>query len=240
MGKSRRIWQIFLLLGIFSIAMGLMEAIAVVYLREIYYPQGFNFPLNPLSLRTLSLELLREITTIIMLAMVALITGRNYLQRFSFFLYIFSIWDIFYYLGLKLLLGWPSSLLEWDILFLIPITWVGPVLAPIICSLTMIVLAVCLIILQNSGKLAGIRLSEWGQLISGALIVFYTFVNDYSRIIIRGGFLSGFWRLTNNEQFQQLIFQYVPVEYNWYLFGIGEFLALSALTLIIIRTKSVI
>ncbi len=240
MEKSRRIWQIFLLLGIFSIAMGFMEAIVVVYLRQIYYPQGFNFPLNPLSLRMLSLEMLREITTIIMLAMVALITGRNYLQRFSFFLYIFSIWDIFYYLGLKLLLGWPSSLLEWDILFLIPITWVGPVLAPIICSLTMIVLAVCLIILQNSGKLAGIRLSEWGQLISGALIVFYTFVNDYSRIIIRGGFLSGFWRLTNNEQFQQLIFQYVPVEYNWYLFGIGEFLALSALTLIIIRTKSVI
>ena len=240
MGKSRRIWQIFLLLGIFSIAMGLMEAIAVVYLREIYYPQGFNFPLNPLSLRTLSLELLREITTIIMLAMVALITGRNYLQRFSFFLYIFSIWDIFYYLGLKLLLGWPSSLLEWDILFLIPITWVGPVLAPIICSLTMIVLAVCLMILQDKRKLAKIKFSEWGLLISGALIIFYTFIKDYSRIIIMGGFLSDFWRLTDNEQFQQLISQYVPSEYSWYLFGIGEFLALSALALIIIRTKSVI
>ena len=58
-------------------------------------PQGFNFPLNPPSLRMLSFELLREIITIIMLAMVALIIGRNYLQRFSFFLYIFSIWDIF-------------------------------------------------------------------------------------------------------------------------------------------------
>jgi membrane protein implicated in regulation of membrane protease activity len=53
----------------------------------------------------------------------------------------FAIWDIFYYIFLWLLIGWPESFFTWDILFLLPVTWVGPVLAPVINSLTMIVLA---------------------------------------------------------------------------------------------------
>jgi len=157
-----KIHRTFVLLGIFGIAMGFLEAIVVVYLRQIYYPQGFDFPLNPLSSKTLSVEWLREIATIIMLVTIGVIAGKNHLQKLSYFLYSFATWDIFYYVGLKLLLNWPPSFLTWDILFLIPVAWIGPVLAPITCSLTMILLAGCIVCLQERGYTVKIKLSEWG------------------------------------------------------------------------------
>ena len=115
--KSRRI---FVLLGIFSLAMGILEAIVVVYLRAIYYPQGFEFPLSSISPQMLYVEFLREIATIIMLVTLAAIAGKNSLQKLSYFLYSFAIWDISYYVWLKRLLNWPPSFLTWDLLFLIP------------------------------------------------------------------------------------------------------------------------
>ena len=228
----------FVLLSIFGIAMGLLEAIVVVYLRQLYYPQGFDFPLSPLSPQMLSVEWLREIATIIMLVSIGIIAGKNYLQRFSYFLYSFAIWDIFYYVGLKLLLNWPPSFLTWDILFLIPVTWIGPVLAPIICSLMMILLAGSIVCLQERDYTVKIKLSEWGLILFGAFMIFCTFIWDYSRIIIQEGFLSSFWTLANNEYFQQIISQYKPTYYNWYLFAFGEILILCALTLMLRRTKS--
>jgi hypothetical protein len=51
----------------FSIAMGLLESAVVVYLREIYFPDGFNFPLNPIHGKIFTIELLRELATLIML-----------------------------------------------------------------------------------------------------------------------------------------------------------------------------
>ncbi|NLI56587.1 hypothetical protein GX420_06385, partial [bacterium] len=95
-------YKTFIVLTIFGIAMGFLEAIVVVYLREIYYPQGFEFPLNTFSSEMLSIEWIREISTIIMLITIGIITGKNFLQKLSFFLYTFAIWDIFYYVALKL------------------------------------------------------------------------------------------------------------------------------------------
>lgn len=228
----------FVLLSIFGIAMGLLEAIVVVYLRQLYYPQGFDFPLSPLTPQMLSVEWLREIATIIMLVTIGIIAGKNYLQKFSYFLYSFAIWDIFYYVGLKKLLNWPPSFFTWDILFLIPVTWIGPVLAPIICSLTMILLAGSIVCLQERGYTVKIKLSEWGLILLGAFMIFCTFIWDYSKIIIQEGLLSSFWILANNEYFQQKISQYKPTYYNWYLFAFGEILILCALTLMLRRTKS--
>ena len=133
--SSAKIRRTFVWLGIFSVAMAFLEAIVVVYLRQLYYPQGFDFPLSPLAPKTIAMEWLREIATIIMLVAVGAIAGKNPLQKFASFLYSFAVWDIFYYVGLKLILDWPSSLLTWDILFLFPVRWIGPVLAPVICSL---------------------------------------------------------------------------------------------------------
>ena len=106
---------------IFSIAMGFLEAIVVVYIREIYYPQGFQFPLKEFPQWIIVIELIREICTLLMLGTVAWISGQTFLQRFSVFIFIFGIWDIFYYIALKLFLNWPDSILTWDILFLIPL-----------------------------------------------------------------------------------------------------------------------
>jgi len=232
-----RIHRTFVLLDIFGIAMGFLEAVVVVYVRQMNYPQGFGFPLSPLSAQTLSVEWLREIATIIMLVTTGIIAGKNYLEMFSYFLYSFAIWDISYYVGLKLLLNWPPSFLTWDLLFLIPVPWIGPVLAPIICSLTMIFPARCVVCLQKRGYAVKIELSEWGLILLGALVILCTFVWDYSKIIIQGGFLSGFWTLAKTERFQQIISQYKPTCYNWCLFALGETLILCALALIFRRTK---
>ncbi len=227
----------FYLVAIYSIAMGFLEAIVVIYLRQLYYTNGFDFPIQTFPPRMLSIEWLREIVTIVMLVTIGLLAGKNPLQKFLYFLYSFGVWDIFYYIGLKLLINWPSSFLTWDILFLIPVTWIGPVLAPIICSLTMIVLAKSLVCLQEKGCTVKIRSSEWIALISGAFIIFCTFILDYTKIIAKEGFLSDFWKLAENEEFQQTISQYKPTYYNWYLFSAGELLILLSLILIVRRAK---
>ena len=124
---------------IFSIAMAFVEAAVVVYLRAIYYPEGFAFPLTPRTDTIIGVELLREFATILMLLSIAVLTGRRGWERFAYFLFCFGIWDIFYYIWLKLLLDWPSSIFEWDILFLIPLPWIGPVIAPVFLSMLMII-----------------------------------------------------------------------------------------------------
>ncbi|MBN2481771.1 MAG: hypothetical protein JXB19_08530, partial [Bacteroidales bacterium] len=125
-------------LTLFSIAMGFMESAVVVYIREISYPEGFDFPLVPMDNTLEVTEILREAATMIMLLAAGYLGGRTLSERFTWFLYCFAIWDIFYYVFLKLLLGWPASFMTWDILFLIPVAWTGPVITPVIISLTMI------------------------------------------------------------------------------------------------------
>ncbi len=93
-----------LLLAVFGIAMGLLEAIVVVYLRELYFPGGFGFPLRFLPPRMIRFETLREICTIVMLAAFAGLAARKSILRFAAFLITFGVWDICYYLFLKIML----------------------------------------------------------------------------------------------------------------------------------------
>lgn len=130
--------KIILLVSLFAIAFAFVEASVVVYLRLLYYPDGFAFPLKPGLMDTIGVELLREAATIIMLVAVGAVAGKNRWQRFAYFLIAFGVWDIFYYLWLKAVLDWPASILEWDILFLIPWPWIGPVIAPVLVSVAMI------------------------------------------------------------------------------------------------------
>jgi hypothetical protein len=127
-----------LLVSVFAIAFAFVESSVVVYLRQIFYPGGFAFPLNPGITSQIVVEVSREFATIVMLIAMGLIAGTTRWQRFSYFLIGFGVWDIFYYIWLKVILDWPASLFDWDILFLIPIPWIGPVVAPILVSLMMI------------------------------------------------------------------------------------------------------
>lgn len=227
----------FILTGLFAIAMGFLEACVVVYLRELYYPNGFDFPLQTMPGRILAVELVREICTMVMLISIAWIAGKNKLQKFAWFIYCFAVWDIFYYVGLKLFLNWPPSLMTWDLLFLIPVAWVGPVLTPVICSLTMILLAACIVIPQEKGFDVRIKLTEWGLIIGGAVIIFISFIWDHSRIIIQEGFLEEYFTLLDNPRFLQVMAQYKPENFIWPLFILGEIIILAGITLMVIRTK---
>ncbi|MDM7913877.1 MAG: hypothetical protein QUU85_01235, partial [Candidatus Eisenbacteria bacterium] len=109
---------------IYSIAMGVLEAAVVVYLRRIYYPAGFGLPLVAMDPFVLRVEIAREAATIVMIACVALLAAPQPWSRLMAFLVVFGAWDLAYYAGLKLWLGWPARLFEPDILFLIPKVWV--------------------------------------------------------------------------------------------------------------------
>jgi hypothetical protein len=218
----------FIPITIFAIAMGFLEAAVVVYARQIYYPHGFSFPLNPnIEKNILLMEWLREICTIVMLACIGILSAENFIKRLCYFLSAFGIWDIFYYIGLKIFLNWPESLLTWDILFLIPVPWVGPVLAPVICSLTMIFLAINIIFIDEKYKvlLKG-KFVDWLLVILGSFIIYSTFTIDFTKLIITGGFITKFSTLTTNPEFAKAVSLYKPEKFLWFLFVIGELLIL--------------
>jgi len=129
---------------IYGVAMGYLEAAVVVYLRAIYYPGGFRFPLVAFEPAHAWIEIAREGATLVMLAAVAILAGVDRWRRWLAFLLLFGIWDLAYYGGLWITLDWPASLGEWDLLFLIPVPWFSPVWAPMSVALSMIALSLLL------------------------------------------------------------------------------------------------
>lgn len=122
-------------LWIFGIALGFFEAAIVVYLRQIVCPGGFQFPLAHMDMPLLKVELVREIASLFLLAGVALAAARKRREVLPVFFLVFGIWDIFYYVFLKITLNWPESIATWDLLFLIPAPWSSPVWAPVLVAL---------------------------------------------------------------------------------------------------------
>ncbi|MFQ6615169.1 MAG: hypothetical protein ACE5HZ_00175 [Fidelibacterota bacterium] len=123
---------------VFGIAFGLVEAAVVVYLRSIGYPEGFDFAEGRLPPTILNTEIIREGASILALVAIAVLAGKTGLARLGAFITVFGVWDLFYYVWLKVFLGWPESLMDGDILFLIPGVWAGPVLAPILVSVAFV------------------------------------------------------------------------------------------------------
>ncbi len=159
---------------VFAVAMGYLEAAVVVYLRALYYPEGFSFPLVPMDAGILAVELGREAATVVMIFAVAWATARSGWQLLTGFALVFGVWDIVYYAGLRILLGWPASFLEPDILFLIPSVWVGPVLAPSLIALTMSAASWALWPMDH-GIIAP-RVWEWSLMAVAGCILVATFI----------------------------------------------------------------
>ena len=204
---------------IFAIAMAALESAVVVYLRALYYPGEFTVALRLIEEKIL----LVEIATIIMLAAIGYLCGKNFKDRFAFFLLCFAVWDIFYYLWLKVFIDWPVTIMDWDILFLIPITWLGPVLAPVLCSLTMIVLSYFLLTRPTDYK---IPKRVWVSLISGCAFILFTFTKDYCAIIINNDLLADYLTIMKNETFIKVASAYLPSSFDWIAFTGGELLIL--------------
>ena len=214
------------LLFLFSIAMGFMESAIVIYLRELYYPNGFNFPLTIIPPNIAIVEILREAATLVMLVTIGLLVGRNAFEKLTYFLFCFAVWDLFYYVFLKLFLDWPESMFTWDILFLIPVPWIGPVLAPCLLSLTMILLTVTMMRHHKKEPTIKLRRKEWLLFISGTLVVIFSFTWDYLKLASMTSSVAGAAR---GEQLFKDFMNYVPGSYNWLLFIAGEILLLMAI-----------
>ncbi|HNX66643.1 MAG TPA: hypothetical protein PKH02_07155 [Bacteroidales bacterium] len=222
-----------LIAAVFAAAMGILEAIVAYYLRLLYYPVGFSFPLATMPDEVLSAEMVREAATLVMLISVAFLTGKDKISRFVLFLFMFGIWDILYYLGLKVIVGWPGSLTTWDLLFLIPVPWVAPVLAPVICSLFFIMTGVVVMSFQQKGWNVSLCLREWALLLSGLVLILYTFLADFCRILFAQANDAG----GSSRNISDLIEHYTPEKYRWGVFIIGAAMLFVSLFLTIVRVK---
>jgi hypothetical protein len=188
--KSKETLRQWIWVAIFSIGFAWVESAVVVYLREIFYGGSFNFPIlvnwengeytgNPVTF----IELGREIATIVMLIAVGYAIGKNSLQRFSFFMIAFGIWDMFYYVWLWVMISWPESIMTWDILFLIPLPWVGPVIAPVLIALTMAVAGTVIIIYDEKGYRILFNWYDWVIVLSCGLLLIVAFCWDWKNIV---------------------------------------------------------
>jgi hypothetical protein len=203
---------------LFGTAFGYLEAAVVTYLRALHEParQQFHpgrspdelFPLltleqlhasGDLQQRTLIAEIGREAATIVMLAAVALAVAENAGQWAAAFVILFGVWDITFYLFLKVLVDWPASILTWDILFLIPVPWTGPVLAPVLVSAAMIAAGLWHLRAEWGGRPVRIDAGPWMGILAGAIVIIVSFAMDY-RNIMAGG---------------------MPNPFNWAVFAAG-------------------
>lgn len=232
---NKTIWII-----LFALAMGYLESAVVIYIRAVYYPEGFAFPLKEMAPYLATTELIREAATMIMIMAIGIIAAKERLHRFAWFLIVFGIWDIAYYIFLKLLIGWPESLLTTDILFLLPSLWTGPVIAPIINSITMILLAT-VILNRHSGSTKLTRLTrwEWFILITGSVIVLISYMKDFA------GFVLDYKQSLQAGEFnwkQVMVIlpaKFIPLSFDWLIFLTGVFLHLGTLLKIFYRTRKI-
>lgn len=220
---------------IFGIAMGLLESAVVVYLRELYYPEGFAFPLNPMSPTLILTEILREAATLVMLVAIGVLVGRTRTERFGYFIFTFAVWDIFYYLFLKLFLNWPESLLTWDVLFLLPTTWVGPVIAPVILSLLMIALGIAISFFTDTSRQTRITAREWLAFIAGSLVVIVSFTLAYVQFMLKHFSWAEF--LLPNAEVMEHALLFVPQHFHWGIFTAGVLIISFGLAAFILRLK---
>jgi len=201
---------------LFGIAFGYLEAAVVVYLRTIGAPiraaAGLPgqelFPLlrlNQLTPATMSLvkiELAREASTLITIWAVSQ-TARN---RLGAFVLAFGVWDLTFYLWLRVLIGWPPSLFTWDVLFLLPAPWAAPVLAPAIVAATMTVFGAWILAQEPLAREPRrIRLLPALLLTAGGAAILISFLWDWRRWLSGG----------------------TPLTFPWMIFALGEAFAIA-------------
>lgn len=207
---------------VYALAMAWVEAAVVFYLRshigrlEPYQPVplphagGFGFA-----------EAVREIATLVMLCTVGLLAGKNWRARAGYTLIAFGVWDIFYYVFLKVMCGWPNSILDWDILFLVPLPWWGPVLAPVLISLLMIGWGTLATQFETVSPLAS-AWKAWLLNLAGVALALYVFMADALRVA--GGGVDALRNL-------------LPVEFNWPLFLVALAMMSAPVVRLLLRLR---
>ncbi|MBL8011413.1 MAG: hypothetical protein JNJ64_12490 [Flavobacteriales bacterium] len=232
MSSTERTWiRVLPWMTLFTVAMALLESAVVVYLRALYYPDGFSFPPGPIDPAIAATEVGRELATLVMLFAPGAMVTRSALQRFAWFAFCFGVWDIFYYAFLWILIGWPASFTEWDLLFLVPLPWVGPVWAPILISVGLILLAVLILRGATSSRPAAPDRYTWVLFLLSASLFLTSFILDPVR-----------WFSANGEPMlgiaavNAFLAGFVPTTYPWPLALAGAALGSSGLLRLAVRT----
>jgi hypothetical protein len=201
-----------ILVAAFAVAMAWVEA-ACVYDLRVLVDRLDPYQANPLPMtgRLGAIELAREAATLVMLAAVGALAGRTVRTRLAYTAVAFGVWDIFYYLWLKVMCGWPTSLLDWDILFLLPLPWWGPVIAPVSIALLMIVWGTLATALPVPSPPSGRGSRLWHAASVGAALALYVFMAD------------SLWTLPDGPEAVRTV---LPRTFNWSMFLVA--LALMA------------
>lgn len=197
-------WHRWWIVVIYAGAMAWVESAVVFYLRSM---MDRIEPYQPNPLPAIGgfarVELPRELATLIMLFAVGMLAARTWRARFGYVLIAFGVWDIFYYVFLKIICGWPHSLFDWDVLFLLPMPWWGPVLSPVLISLMMILWGT---LASQFEQRRSSTLSSWRVWIlnfTGVALALYVFMADTIAVSHQG--LEAIWTM-------------LPEHFNWPLF----------------------
>ena len=144
-----------------------------------------------------------------MMLTVGMLAGRTWRSRLGYAAVAFGVWDIFYYVFLKVMCGWPHSLLDWDILFLLPLPWWGPVLAPVSIALLMLFWGTFATQFERPSESVLAQWKIWLPNFMGVVLALYLFMADAIRVA-NGGVPA--------------LRAMLPARFNWPLFAIAMLL----------------
>ena len=177
-------------LVVFAVAMAFVEAAVVVYLRKVI-GEGPVFPMKDLPALLLVVEIGREAATIVMLLAVPFLSFHGGARRMGAFLLLFAVWDVFYYLWLHVTIGWPAGIFDWDVLFLIPLPWVGPVWSVLLLCAGMFIFSV-LFLRAPKDAVFSPGAWGWGSGMAGTITVIATYIGEWKKIQYGAGVPSDF------------------------------------------------
>jgi hypothetical protein len=203
----------------YAAAMAWVEAAVVAYLR-IMIDRIDPYQPDPLPLvgGIGGAELVREGATLLMHLAVGALAGQTRRSRFGFAAAAFGAWDLLYYVFLRLITGWPHSLLDWDILFLIPLPWWGPVLSPAAIAALMLAGGTLLGLGDRPAQPLPVGKRSWAAGAAGATLALYCFT-------------AAAWGAIGSGP--EGIRQALPTEFPWLTFSIAlALLSIPALRVI--------
>ena len=197
----------------YAAGMAWVESAVVFYLRTMI--NRIN-PYQPLPLPEAGglgmAEVVREAATLLMLLTVGILAGRTWRERLGYAALAFGLWDILYYVFLVVMCSWPTSILDWDILFLIPLPWWGPVLAPVLIASLMIIWGT--LVTQAAPIYRPPVWYYWALFAAGILLALYVFMADAIHL---------------NDKSVESMRRLLPTRFNWWLFTPALFLIASPL-----------
>ena len=208
----------------FAVAMAWLEYATVYYLRTLV-DRIEPYQRDPLPIRGIlgQVELVREAATLLMLFAVGLLAGKTWRARWGYAAIAFGAWDIFYYLFLRVMCGWPRTLFDWDVLFLIPLPWWGPVLAPVSIAVLMIVWGTIVTQSDRAAQPSLTTRGAWALNAIGVTLALYVFMTD---------------SLQQLPQLHAGLVYVLPASFNWPLFIAALALMGAPLIAIGVRPRS--